>query len=193
MDVHSDADADEIPDLYDPTADPEETPIVEFPLAYRAEREEIKQEPLALTRCQLQEKRDELMNELEIYSMGQEVVREEILEFDTGTSNLLLPERDKLAKTIPISSREVPASSGETLTMWKRSIRDELDNLRKMQGLYDADPDIVSKYKLEGKTVLPCKMVFFLQFVKKVLTPAQVEKIKKETGERRTWKAKSRM
>eukprot|EP00971_Amphidinium_carterae_P065543 1298839-Amphidinium_carterae.1 len=158
MDIHSDTDADEVSDLYDPNDDPPEVPLVEFPLAGRAERED---------ECRPGR------------SAG----------IDPGTSNVLVPERDELGKAIPVSSREVSTSSGETLEMWKKSIRDEIDNFGKMQGLYDADTTAVDQYKIQGKTILPCKMVF----VKKVLTPAQVDKIHKETGQRKTWKAKSRM
>ncbi len=102
--------------------------------------------------------------------------------FDQTTQGKTLIPSTAGIKSVPVAGKEVSSSSGDALLEWMESIKKELSNFERLEGLQEATFKERQEYK--GK-VLPCTMVF----VKKFLTPQQV----RESGSTKTWKAKSRM
>ncbi len=85
-------------------------------------------------------------------------------------------------KSVPVTGKDVSSSSGEALLEWMESIKKELSNFERLEGLQEAT--FKEKQEYQGK-VLPCEVVV----VEKFLTPLLVQ----ESGTTKTWKAKSRM
>ena len=67
------------------------------------------------------------------------------------------------AKSIPVTPKEVAASTGSVREKWLLSIYKEIENFLRNMAISDADPSLIVKFKSMGKWPLACQMVFVLK------------------------------